>query len=80
MKVQDSMTKLIFLVIIVMAFVLPGFEHCIANAGTFTMGVTLLGSSVNWAPLPAHMLLSTIGNIIGGSILFGLPIYLTFKD
>ena len=80
MKVQDSMTKLIFLVVIVMAFVLPGFEHCIANAGTFTMGVTLLGSSVNWAPLPVHMLLSTFGNIIGGSILFGLPIYLTFKD
>ena len=80
MKVQDSMTKLIFLVIIVMAFVLPGFEHCIANAGTFTMGVTLLGSSVSWAPLPLHMLLSTVGNIIGGSVLFGLPIYLTFKD
>ena len=80
MKVQDSMTKLIFLVIIVMAFVLPGFEHCIANAGTFTMGVTLLGPSVSWAPLPLHMLLSTVGNIIGGSVLFGLPIYLTFKD
>lgn len=80
MKVQDSMTKLIFLVIIVMAFVLPGFEHCIANAGTFTMGVTLLGSSVSWVPLPLHMLLSTVGNIIGGSVLFGLPIYLTFKD
>ncbi len=80
MKVQDSMTKLIFLVVIVMAFVLPGFEHCIANAGTFTMGITLLGSSVSWALLPLHMLISTIGNIIGGSVLFGLPIYLTFKD
>ena len=80
MKIQDSMTKLVFLVIIVMAFVLPGFEHCIANAGTFTMGLTLLGSSMDWSLLPLHMLITTIGNIIGGSILIGLPVYLTFKD
>ncbi|MBR5289751.1 MAG: formate/nitrite transporter family protein [Erysipelotrichaceae bacterium] len=80
MKIQDSMTKLVFLVIIVMAFVLPGFEHCIANAGTFTMGLTLLGSSMDWSLLPLHMLIATIGNIIGGSILIGLPVYLTFKD
>lgn len=79
MKIQDSTTKLIFMVIIVMSFVLPGFEHCIANVGTFTMGFTLLGSSMNWAALPMHMLISTIGNIIGGSILFALPVYLTFK-
>ena len=80
MKIQDSMTKLVFLVIIVMAFVLPGFEHCIANAGTFTMGLTLLGSSMDWSLLPLHMLIATIGNIIGGSVLIGLPVYLTFKD
>lgn len=80
MKIQDSMTKLVFLVIIVMAFVLPGFEHCIANAGTFTMGLTLLGSSVDWSLLPLHMLIATVGNIIGGSVLIGLPVYLTFKD
>lgn len=80
MKIQDSMAKLIFLIVIVMAFVLPGFEHCIANIGTFTMGITLLGSSISWGNLPLHMLISTIGNIIGGSVLFGLPIYLTFKD
>lgn len=79
MKIQDSTTKLIFLVIIVMAFVLPGFEHCIANMGTFTMGITMLQDSINWSLLPMHMLISTIGNIFGGSILFGLPVYLTFK-
>ena len=80
MKIQDSITKLVFLVVIVMSFVLPGFEHCIANAGTFTMGITLLQSTMDWNMLPMHMLISTIGNIIGGSVLFGLPIYLTFKN
>ena len=79
LKVQDSMTKFTFLMIIVMVFVLPGFEHCIANAGTFTIGYTLLQSSIDWSALPMHMLISTIGSIIGGSVLFGLPIYLTFK-
>ena len=80
MKIQDSMTKFVFLIVIVMVFVLPGFEHCIANMGTFTMGFTALQTTINWSALPLHMLISTIGNILGGSVLLGLPVYLTFKD
>ena len=80
MKIQDSMTKFVFLILIVMVFVLPGFEHCIANMGTFTMGFTALQTTIDWSMLPLHMVMSTIGNIIGGSLLLGLPIYLTFKD
>ena len=80
MKVQDSITKFVFILLIVMIFVLPGFEHCIANVSTFTMGLTLLGNNVSWINLPLHMLISTIGNILGGSVLLGLPVYLTFKD
>ena len=61
-------------------FILSGFEHCIANMGTFTMGFTALQTTIDWSTLPLHMLISTIGNIIGGSVLLGLPVYLTFKD
>ena len=78
-KIKDETARLIVIMVFVMAFVLPGFEHCIANGGIFTMGLTQLGNTVNWSTLPLHMLLSTLGNILGGSVLLAVPIYIMFK-
>lgn len=79
-KIKDETARLIVIMVFVMAFVLPGFEHCIANAGIFTMGITQLGNAVDWTMLPLHMLISTIGNIIGGSVLLAVPIYIMFRE
>ena len=79
MKMQDDTAKTIIMMIVVMAFVLPGFEHSIANMGYFTLGVTELGTSFDWSSLPLHMFISTLGNIAGGGILLGLPLYLMIK-
>lgn len=78
MKIKGDSARLIIIMVMVMAFVLPGFEHCIANAGIFTMGVSLLGHSINIAMIPLHMLFSTIGNIIGGASLAVL-LYIIFR-
>jgi len=79
-KIKDETARLIVIMVFVMAFVLPGFEHCIANAGIFTMGMTQLGNVIDWTGLPLHMLISTIGNIIGGSVLLAMPIYIVFRE
>ena len=47
--------------------------------GTFSMTFTALGTEISWSGVWLHMLLSTLGNIIGGSILLGLPIYLMIR-
>jgi nitrite transporter len=47
--------------------------------GTFSMTFTALGTGISWSGVWLHMLLSTLGNIIGGSILLGLPIYLMIR-
>lgn len=78
-KIKDETAKLIVIMILVMTFVLPGFEHCIANGGIFAMGLTQLGSSMDWSVLPLHMLISTLGNIIGGSVVLAVPIYIMFR-
>ncbi len=77
-RIQDDTAKLIVIMGFVMAFVLPGFEHCIANAGIFTMGITRLGSSISWTALPWQMLIATIGNIIGGLSL-AIPVYFVIR-
>ena len=66
MKLKEEMAKTFIMMIIVMTFVLPGFEHSIANMGTFSMTFTALGTSISWSGVGLHMLLSTLGNIIGG--------------
>ena len=79
MKMQDDTAKTIIMMIVVMAFVLPGFEHSIANMGYFTLGIRGLGTSFDWSLLPLHMLISTLGNIVGGGILLGFPLYMMIK-
>ena len=79
LKIKSESAKMIAMLIVVMSFVLPGFEHSLANMGTFSMGFFALGNSILWSGLGLHMLISTIGNIIGGSLLLGLPIYLMSK-
>lgn len=79
-KIKDETARLIVIMVFVMAFVLPGFEHCIANAGIFTMGITQLGNAIDWSMLPLHMLISSIGNIVGGSIVLAVPIYIMFRE
>lgn len=79
-KIKDETAKLIVIMILVMTFVLPGFEHCVANGGIFAMGMTQLGHGIDWSLMPLHMLVSTLGNIIGGSVVLGIPIYLMFRD
>ena len=47
MKMQDDTAKTIIMMIIVMAFVLPGFEHSIANMGYFRKKCEELGIDEN---------------------------------
>ena len=78
-KVQDEMAKTVIMMIVVMAFVLPGFEHSIANMGYFSLGFTQFGFNFDWSQLPLHMLISTLGNIVGGGILLGFPLFMMLK-
>lgn len=63
-----------------MAFVLPGFEHSNANMGSFMMGIIGLGNTQDWSLMPIHMLISTIGNMLVGGVLFALSLYLSMKE
>jgi len=57
----------------VFIFVYLGFEHSIANMGTFSMAI-LGGSALTVNEALHNLLYSTVGNIIGGVLLVGLPL------
>ncbi len=79
MKISDGFTRTTIMFLFVMAFVFSSMEHCIANAGTYTLGLCY---QFNWTQVThilGHMFICTIGNIIGGSFLFAIPLYLSNK-
>lgn len=78
-KVKDEAAKVIILFIVIISFVLPGFDHSIANMATFAMGVTAFPATINYSQIFFNLLFSTFGNIIGGSVLMALPLYLIYK-
>ena len=78
-KVKSESAKVIILFIVIIAFVLPGFDHSIANMVTFAMGVTAFPTTINYLMILLNLLFSTFGNILGGSILLALPLYFIHK-
>lgn len=72
-KMKTEIGKLFVMTLVIMSFIVAGFEHSIANMGSFSIAYFLLGG------LPMKLVLKsmffvTIGNMIGGGLLLGWPI------
>lgn len=78
-KLKSEAAKVMVFFVVIIAFVLPGLDHSIANMVTFSMGATAFGVNLNYIQVFMNLLISTFGNILGGSILLALPIYLIHK-
>lgn len=72
MRCQEEVAKILVLILVIFIFVYLGFEHSIANMGTFTMAM-LAGGSLTLGSALHNLLYSTVGNVIGGALLVGLP-------
>lgn len=79
-KLKSESAKCFLMMVLVGAFVIAGLEHCIANWGFFLMVFTQYGFSYDFTMFPLHMLITTIGNIIGGFALVALPYYFILKE
>lgn len=53
-----------------LAFVASGFEHSVANATVFGLGV--LGDVATWGQLARNLAWTVPGNLVGGGLLVGL--------
>lgn len=78
-RMKSESGKLIVMFCVIMAFVVAGFEHCIANMATFSIGYLLFGG-LDMLLVAKSMLFVTIGNIIGGAVLLALPLKLISTD
>jgi nitrite transporter len=72
LRCKEEVAKILILMLIVFIFVYLGFEHSIANMGTFSMAM-LGGGTLTFADALHNLLYSTAGNVVGGVLLVGLP-------
>ena len=72
LRCKEEVAKILVLILIVFIFVYLGFEHSIANMGTFSMAI-LGGGGLTVGDALHNLLYSTAGNVVGGILLVGLP-------
>jgi len=72
LRCKEEIAKILVLILVVFIFVYLGFEHSIANMGTFSMAI-LGGGALTVSDALHNLLYSTIGNVVGGVLLVGLP-------
>ena len=72
-KMKTESGKMVMMFWCVFAFILAGFEHSIANMGVFSIAQFAVGG-FPISLMARNLLWVTIGNIIGGGLLLGLPV------
>jgi len=72
LRCKEDVAKITILVLVVFIFVYLGFEHSIANMGTFSMAM-LGGGALTLGDALHNLLYSTLGNVVGGVLFVGLP-------
>lgn len=66
-KLKSPTAKMLLYTWVMAGFVTPGFEHCIANAGLYTLAALL--TDVPLSAVLLNMLYVTLGNLAGGAFI-----------
>lgn len=79
-KVKEEMARIVLMFLVIEAFIIGGFEHSIANMGIFSIGLFQQGS-LPIDLVAKSMFFVTLGNIVGGAVVLGLPIkWMSVRD
>lgn len=73
-KMKSESAKMMVMFWCIFAFVIAGFEHCIANMGIFAIGYFMLGK-LPIIGVMKSMLWVTLGNILGGTVLYVVTLH-----
>ena len=78
-RLKSESGKCIAILAVITTFVLAGFEHSVANMATFSL-YALLVPGADFGGMAWNMVWVTLGNIIGGAVLLGLPVWLSAES
>jgi len=70
LNLKEEIAKLVAIILVVFIFLYLGFEHSIANMGTFAMSLAGNGQ-ISFGEALYNLFFSTLGNVVGGAVLVG---------
>ena len=73
-RLKSETAKVVVVFLVVTTFVLTGLEHSIANMAYFSL-YALLVPGADFAVMGWNLLWVTLGNLLGGAVLLGLPVW-----
>ncbi len=79
-KLKSESGKLIMISWCLLAFIVIGLEHSIANMTVLTVGILSPDSTIGLGGYFYNILVATFGNVIGGVLLVSLPYYVISKN
>ena len=71
-KLKEESAKVPMIILCIAAFVISGFEHCVANMGNFFVAY-LLVPGLSLGAMLRSMVIVTLGNIVGGALALAWP-------
>lgn len=75
---RDAAGKVVSLFFPVAAFIMAGYEHCVANMYYFTAAIAA-GGEFTAAELAGNMIPVTLGNIVGGGLVLGAGFWYAWR-
>ncbi len=71
LHLKEDLAKIVAIILVVFIFLYLGFEHSIANMGTFSMALASHGG-LTFGQAVFNLIFSTLGNVVGGAVFVGL--------
>lgn len=78
-RLQSETGKALVIALAITTFVLTGLEHSIANMAYFALYV-LYTHTADWAAMGWNLLWVTLGNLLGGAVLLGYPLWYAAEE
>ena len=78
-KLQSETGKALVIALAITTFVLTGLEHSIANMAYFAL-YFLYTHTANWGAMGWNLLWVTLGNLLGGAVLLGYPLWYAAEE
>lgn len=79
-RTKSDSAKLILIFWCILAFVVTGFEHCVANMTLFSLPLFHNPSDIDIRGMWYNLLFVTAGNIVGGMLFVGLPYFFISRE
>ena len=76
---KDAAGKVVSLFFPVAAFIMAGYEHCVANMYYFTAGILAGGEIALTDIIFSNMIAVTLGNIVGGGLILGAGFWYAYR-